>query len=288
MKKIGDKENYTNSIFEDIKNVNEYGQEYWYARELSKVLEYSDWRNFLKVLNKAKEACENSGFNVDEQLVEVNKLSKRNNNATVNIHDFKLTRYICYLIVQNADPNKEVVALGQTYFAIQTRKQEITEQEYDSLSDDEKRFYQRKLTKQGNYTLQKVASSAGVKNMTEFHNAGYRGLYNGETADDIFKRKKLRYREDILDNMNEDELVANLFRINQTKQRLIKDNVQGEKVAKDVHYEVGRKVRKAIADIGGTMPEEMPTPRKSLKALEREKKQLENKEQKKLEGIKNN
>ena len=286
MKKIGNKNDYTNSIFENIKNIDDYGQEYWYARELSRVLEYSDWRNFLKVLNKAKVACDNSGFNVNEQLVEVNKLSKRNNNATVNIQDYKLSRYMCYLIVQNADPSKEVVALGQTYFAIQTRKQEITEQEYDSLSDDEKRFYQRKLTKQGNYTLQKVASFAGVKNMAEFHNAGYKGLYNGETADDIFKRKKLRYREDILDNMNEDELVANLFRINQTKQRLLKDNVQGEKEAKDVHYEVGKKVRKAIADIGGTMPEAMPTPKKSLKELEREKKQLENKETKKLEGVK--
>ena len=276
MKKIENE--YTSSIFENIKHIDDYGNEYWYARELSKVLEYKDWRNFLKVLNKAKEACKNSGFNIDEQLVEVNKLSKRNNNATANIQDYKLSRYICYLIVQNADPNKEVVALGQTYFAIQTRKQEITEKEYDSLSDDEKRFYQRKLTKQGNYTLQRVASAAGVKNMAEFHNAGYKGLYNGETADDIFKRKKLRYREDILDNMNEDELVANLFRINQTKQKLIKDNVQGEKNAKDVHYEVGQKVGKAIADIGGMMPEEMPTPGKSLKELEREKKQLETKE----------
>ena len=201
-------------------------------------------------------------------------MSKRNNNAFVNIKDYRLSRYACYLIVQNADPSKEVVALGQTYFAIQTRKQEITEQEYDSLSDDEKRFYQRKLTKQGNYTLQKVASAAGVKNMAEFHNAGYRGLYNGETADDIFKRKKLRYREDILDNMNEDELVANLFRINQTKQKLLKDNVLGEENAKNVHYEVGKKVRKAIADIGGMMPEEIPTPEKSLKELEREKKKI--------------
>ena len=207
---------YTDNVFEGIKHLDEYGKEYWYARELSKALEYSDWRNFLKVLNKAKVACKNSGLNADEQLVEVNKLSKRNNNANVNIQDYKLSRYICYLIVQNADPSKEVVALGQTYFAIQTRKQEITEQVYDSLSDDEKRFYQRKLTREGNYTLQKVASSAGVKNMAEFHNAGYRGLYNGETADDIFKRKKLRYREDILDNMSEDELVANLLRINQT------------------------------------------------------------------------
>ena len=177
------------------------------------------------------------------------------------------------MIVQNADPSKEVVALGQTYFAIQTRKQEITEQEYDLLTEDEKRFYQRKLTKQGNYTLQKVASNAGVKNMAEFHNAGYKGLYNGETANDIFKRKNLRYREDILDNMNEDELIANLFRINQTKQKLLRDKVQGENNAKNVHYEVGKKVRQAIADIGGMMPEEMPTPKKSLKELEREKKQ---------------
>ena len=277
---------YTDSTFESIKHLDDYGNEYWYARELSKALEYSDWRNFLKVLNKAKVACKNSGLNVDEQLVEVNKLSKRNNNANVNIQDYKLSRYICYLIVQNADPSKDVVALGQTYFAIQTRKQEITEQKYETLSDDEKRFYQRKLTRQGNYTLQKVASSAGVKNMAEFHNAGYRGLYNGETADDIFKRKKLRYREDILDNMNEDELVANLFRINQTKQKLIKDNVQGENNAKAVHYEVGKKVRKAIQDIGGMMPEEMPTPKKSLKELEKEKKRLENKEQEKLEEVK--
>ena len=277
---------YTNSIFENIKHTDEYDNEFWYARELQKVLEYKDQRNFLKVLSKAKDACKNSEFNINEQLVDLNKLSKRNNNAQINIQDFKLSRYICYLIVQNADPNKEVIALGQTYFAIQTRKQEITEQEYDSLSDDEKRFYQRKLTKQGNYTLQKVAASAGVKNMAEFHNAGYKGLYNGETADDIFKRKKLRYREDILDNMNEDELVANLFRINQTKQKLIRDNIQGEKEAKDVHYEVGKKVRKAIADIGGMMPEEMPTPKKSLKELEKEKKQLETKTKEKLERIK--
>ncbi len=286
MKRIGNE--YTNNIFESIKHTDEYDNEFWYARELSKALEYRDWRNFKKVIDKAKEACKNTGFNIDEQLVEINKLSKRNNNAIANIQDYKLSRYICYLIVQNADPSKEIVALGQTYFAIQTRKQEIIEQEYDSLSDDEKRFYQRKLTRQGNYTLQKVASSAGVKNMAEFHNAGYKGLYNGETADDIFKRKKLRYREDILDNMNEDELVANLFRINQTKQKLLKDNVQGEKEAKDIHYEVGKKVRKAIADIGGMMPEKMPTPKKSLKELEKEKKQLEIKEQKKIGIINQN
>ena len=260
---------YNNSIFEDIKHIDEYGNEFWYARELQKVLEYKDWRNFKKVIDKAVISAKNSVLNEKDWVVEVNKPIKTGKGKKEIIKDYKLSRYICYLIVQNADPSKEVIALGQTYFAIQTRKQEITMQEYDSLSEDEKRLYQRRLTKQGNYTLQKVAASAGVKNMAEFHNAGYRGLYNGETADDIFKRKKLRYREDILDNMNEDELVANLFRINQTKQKLLKDNVQGEKEAKDVHYEVGKKVRRANADIGGMMPEDMPTPDKSLKELEK-------------------
>ena len=274
---------YTSKTFENIKHIDEYGNEYWFARDLQKILEYKDWRNFKKVIDKAIMSANNSIHGNEDWVVEINKPIKTGKGKQEFIKDYKLSRYICYLIVQNADPSKEVVALGQTYFAVQTRKQEITEQEYDLLSDDEKRFYQRKLTRRGNYTLQKVASSAGVKNMAEFHNAGYKGLYNGETADDIFKRKKLRYREDILDNMNEDELVANLFRINQTKQKLLRDNIQGEDNAKNVHYEVGKKVRKAIADIGGMMPEEMPTPKKSLKELEKERKLLENKEKKKLE-----
>ena len=277
---------YSENTFESIKNIDEFGNEYWFARELQKVLEYKEWRNFHKVINNAKEACQNSNYVVLDHFVEFNKMVEIGSNTKRKVIDYKLSRYACYLIVQNANPSKEIVALGQTYFAIQTRKQEITEKEYESLTDDEKRFYQRKLTKQGNYTLQKVALSTGVKNMAEFHNAGYKGLYNGETADDIFKRKKLRYREDILDNMGEDELVANLFRINQTKQKLIKDNVRGEKEAIDTHYEVGKKVRTAIADIGGVMPEKMPTPKKSLKQLEKENKQLENKEQKELEDIK--
>ena len=276
----------TIKTFVDIKHIDEYGNEYWYARDLQKVLEYKEWRNFKVVIDKAITSCKNSKFNVFDHFVEANKMIEIGKTAKRKILDYKLSRYACYLIVQNADPSKEVVALGQTYFAVQTRKQEITEQEYDSLSDDEKRLYQRNLTRRGNYTLQQVASSAGVKNMAEFHNAGYRGLYNGETADDIFKRKKLRYREDILDNMNEDELIANLFRINQTKQKLLRDNIQGEDNAKNTHYEVGKKVRKAIADIGGMMPEDMPTPKKSLKEIERGKKQLENKEKKKLEGTK--
>ena len=274
---------YTSKTFEDIKHIDEYGNEYWLARDLQKVLEYKDWRNFKKVIDKAIMSANNSIQGNEDWVVEINKPITTGKGKQEFIKDYKLSRYICYLIVQNADPSKEVVALGQTYFAVQTRKQEITEQEYDSLSENEKRLYQRKLTKQGNYILQKVASSAGVKNMAEFHNAGYKGLYNGETADDIFKRKKLRYREDILDNMNEDELVANLFRINQTKQKLIRDNVQGEDNAKNVHYEVGKKVRKAIADIGGMMPEDMPTPKKSLKELEKERKRLESKTSKNLE-----
>ena len=167
MKIIGDK--YTNNIFENIRHIDEYGNEYWYARELSKVLEYKDWRNFLKVLNKAILSANNSTSTEEDWVVEINKPIKTGKGKEKFIKDYKLSRYICYLIVQNADPSKEVVAVGQTYFAIQTRKQEITEQEYDSLSDDEKRFYQRKLTRQGNYTLQRVASAAGVKNIAELH-----------------------------------------------------------------------------------------------------------------------
>ena len=168
MKKIDN--NYTNNIFEDIKHIDEYGNEYWFARDLQKVLEYKDWRNFKKVIDKAKMSANNSIHGNEDWVVEVNKPIKTGKGKQEFIKDYKLSRYICYLILQNADPSKEVVALGQTYFAVQTRKQEIIEREYDSLSDDEKRFYQRKLTKKGNYSLQQVASSAGVKNMVEFHN----------------------------------------------------------------------------------------------------------------------
>ena len=209
-------------------------------------------------------------MSVFEHFPDVRKLSKRANNAEIEIKDYKLTRYACYLIAQNGDSRKKVIALAQTYFAVQTRKQEITEKEYNMLTEDEKRFYQRNLTRKGNYSLNQTAKKAGVKNFDKFHNAGYKGLYNGETADDIAKRKGLRYREDILDNMGSDELIANLFRISQTEQKLRKDNIQGETEANFTHYEVGKKVRKAIADIGGTMPEDLPTPKKSLKQLEKE------------------
>ena len=186
-----------------------------------------------------------------------------------------MSRYACYLIVQNADPNKEIIAFGQTYFAIQTRKQELSEQEYEELPETEKRFYQRKITKQGNYSLQQVTKKAGVKNMDKFHNAGYKGLYNGETADDIFKRKGLRYREDILDNMSSDELVVNAFRIIQTKQKLENEKIKGESNVNKAHNTIGKNVRKFLKDNGGTMPENLPTPSKSLKELEKEKNRLQ-------------
>jgi len=258
--------------FENIKHVDENGAEYWYARELMYILEYKQWRRFESVIEKAMLACENSDLNVIDHFADVGKMVKIGSGAERQQKDYKLTRYACYLIAQNGDSRKEVIALAQTYFAVQTRRQEISEKEYVLLSEDEKRFYQRNLTKKGNYSLNIAAKNAGVKNFDKFHNSGYKGLYNGETADDIAKRKGLSYREDILDNMGSDELIANLFRISQTEQKIRKENIKGEKEANQTHYEVGKKVRKAIADIGGTMPEDLPTPKKSLKQLEKEKK----------------
>ncbi len=270
MKQIEKKEKYDNQTFEDIKHMGENGIEYWYARELQVVLNYKEWRKFEGVIQKAKKAAENSSINVFEHFVDIDKLSKRANNAEVTIKDYKLTRYACYLIAQNGDSRKKVIALAQTYFAIQTRKQEISEKEYSSLTEDEKRFYQRNLTKKGNYSLNQTAKKAGVKNFDRFHNSGYKGLYNGETPDDIAKRKG--YREDILDNMGSDELIANLFRISQTEQKFKRDKIQTEKEANEAHYEVGSKIRKTIKELGGSMPEDLPTPKKSLKQLEKENK----------------
>ena len=263
---------YTEKSFEDIKHIDEYGNEFWSARELQKVLEYKDWRNFEKVINKAAVSAKNS-INEDENwLVEFNKPIKTGKGKEEIVRDYKLSRYICYLIVQNADPTKEVIALGQTYFAIQTRRQELTEKEYCKLTEDEKRFYQRNLTRKGNYSLNQTAKKCGVKNFDRFHNSGYKGLYNGETADDIAKRKGLRYREDILDNMGSVELAANLFRISQTESKLKRDNITSEKKANETHYNIGKNIREVIAKNGGTMPEELPTPEKSLKELEKESK----------------
>ncbi len=266
---------YSETIFERIKHTNEYDKEYWYARELQVVLEYKRWDKFCNVIENAKIACEKSNYVVTDHFVQVGKMVKIGSKTSRNIIDYRLSRYACYLIVQNADSRKQVVALGQTYFAVQTRKQELTEKEYDNLTEDEKRFYQRSLTRRGNYSLNQTAKNCGVKNFDKFHNAGYRGLYNGETADDIAKRKQLRYREDILDNMGSEELAANLFRISQTEAKLKKDNISSEQAANETHYNIGKNIRGVIAKNGGTMPEELPTPKKSLKDLEREKKQQE-------------
>ena len=271
MKKL---EIYNKQSFEDIRHIDENGLEYWSARELQLVLDYKEWRKFDGVIQKAMEACENSGISAFEHFVGTDKMVQIGSGAKRIQKDYKLTRYACYLITQNGDSRKEVIALAQTYFAIQTRKQEISEKEYCLLSEDEKRFYQRSLTRKGNYSLNQTARNAGVKNFDKFHNYGYRGLYNGETADDIAKRKGLRYREDILDNMGSDELIANLFRISQTEQKLKRDNIQTENDANITHYNIGKNIREVIAKNGGTMPEDLPTPEKSLKQLEKENKKL--------------
>ncbi len=266
---------YNETIFESIKHINEYGNEYWFARELMVVLEYKRWDKFNNVIANAKVACGKSNNLIDEHFSQVGKMVKIGSGAKRKQVDYELSRYACYLIVQNADPRKENVALGQTYFAVQTRKQEISELEYSKLSEDEKRFYQRKLTKKGNYSLNQAAKNAGVKNFDRFHNFGYKGLYNGETADDIAKRKGLRYREDILDNMGSEELAANLFRITQTESKLKKENIKTESDANKAHYTIGKNIREVIAKNGGTMPENLPTPKKSLKELEKEKRKQE-------------
>ena len=265
---------YSNKSFEDIKHMDENGIEYWYARELQLVLDYKEWRKFENVIKKAIDACENSGISAFEHFVGADKTIQMPKGAIKSIKEYKLTRYACYLIAQNGDSRKEVIALAQTYFAIQTRKQEISEKEYSLLTEDEKRFYQRNLTRKGNYSLNQAAKNAGVKNFDKFHNSGYKGLYNGETADDIAKRKGLRYREDILDNMGSEELAANLFRITQTESKLKRDNISTEKEANRTHYNIGKNIREVIAKNGGTMPEDLPTPKKSLKQLEKENKKI--------------
>ena len=261
-------ENINNTIFESIKHIDENGKEYWLARELMQVLNYSKWERFEGVINKAKTACKNSDKPVDDYFPRAGKIVKTGV-STRKIQDYKLSRYACYLIVQEADSRKEVVALGKTYFAVQTRRMEVLDNNYELLTEDEKRLYRRKQVKESNKSLNRIASLRGVKNFDKFTNAGYKGLYNGETANDIAKRKQLRYREDILDNMGSIELGANIFRITQTEDLLTRQELKSEKFSCNTHYEVGKKVRKAIADIGGTMPEDLPTPKKSLKELDK-------------------
>ena len=262
----------TEKMFEDIKHIDEEGNEYWLARELQSTLGYHQWRSINDLIVRAKVACKESKYNVDDHFAVQRKMIKLAKGAARKVIDYKLSRYACYLIVMNGNPKKEIIALGQTYFAIQTRKQELSEKEYSMLTEDEKRFYQRNLTRKGNYSLNMVARNVGVRNFDKFHNAGYKGLYGGETANDIARRKKLRYREDILDNMGSEELAANLFRITQTESKLKRDNISSENDANETHYNIGKNIRKVIAKNGGTMPENLPTPEKSLKELEKEKK----------------
>ena len=263
---------YTEKLFEDIKHIDENGNEYWLARELQNVLGYRQWRSINDMIERAKVACQESKYSIDDHFALHRKMVKIGSNTTRNVSDYKLSRYASYLIVMNGNPKKEIIALAQTYFAIQTRKQELSEKEYSELTEDEKRFYQRDLTRKGNYSLNIAARNAGVKNFDKFHNSGYKGLYNGETANDIAKRKKLRYREDILDNMGSDELIANLFRISQTEQKLKNENIKLESKANETHYEVGKEIRNTIKKLGGTMPENLPKPDKILKELEKENK----------------
>ena len=249
----------------------EDGTEYWSARELSEVLEYKQWRNFAKVIDRAKLACQNSGRMIDDDFAEVSKIVEAG--ATKKkVLDYELSRYACYLIVQNGDPRKEVIALGQTYFAIQTRRQEVADY-FNQLDEDNKRLVIRGDIKQWNQMLLEVAHNSGVitnQEYAEFQNAGYMGLYGGLTVDDIHRKKKLKDKEKILDFMGSEELAANLFRITQTEAKLKRENVKNKEKANQTHYTVGTTVRKAIKDIGGTMPEDLPTPEKSIKQVEKE------------------
>ena len=262
---------YAENIFENIKHIDEHENEYWEARELQQVLGYKEWRKFKGVIEKAIETCKITRNNISDHFVQLDKMVNIGSSTRRKIIDYKLSRYACYLIAQNGDSHMSTIALAQTYFAVQTRRMELTDLEYEKMSEDEKRLYRRKQASNGNYSLNRTAVKSGVKNLGEFHNAGYKGLYNGETADDIFKRKKLRYREDILDNMSSEELGANIFRITQTEAKLKRDKVDNEYTANSVHYEIGKKVRKAIIDMGGTMPEDLPTPDISIKELEKNK-----------------
>jgi DNA-damage-inducible protein D len=244
-----------NNIFEEIKRINEYQSEYWSARELAKVLEYAEYRNFLLVIGKAKEACQNSGEVIHNHFVDADDMVKIGSGAERAIDTVYLSRYACYLIIQNSDPSKEVVALGQTYFAIQTRRQEKSDQQVE----DNKRLRLRDEIKNHNTSLAEAAENAGVENYGKFQNYGYKGLYGGLDANDIHKQKNLKKSQKILDHMGSEELAANLFRATQADAKLRRDKIQGELNANLTHFHVGQKVRKTIEELGGTMPEELPS-----------------------------
>ena len=271
-----DTKNYSEEIFENLKHVNEYGQEFWYARELQVALEYSQWRYLKEAIERAKTACTNSGQNMTDHFAEVRKMVEIGSNAKREIEDIALSRYACYLIVMNGDPRKEVIALGQTYFAVKTRQQELIE-DYDRLTEEQKRLAIRNEMKRHNSALANAAQEAGVKQPVDFaifQNYGYMGLYNGLKAQDIKARKGLKKNQDILDFMGSTELAANLFRATQTEEKLRREHIQGKSEANKTHYEVGKKVRQTIKELGGTMPEDLPTPKKSVRQIEKENKQI--------------
>jgi DNA-damage-inducible protein D len=272
--------------FEQIKHTDDAGNEFWFARELAPVLEYLKWENFSKVLNRAMLACRNSGFEAAHQFIEVNKLiempSKARKNSgdfgfpdlrkTKKISDYKLSRYACYLIVQNGDPRKEIIATGQTYFAIQTRRQEVADY-FNQLDEDNKRLVIRGDIKQWNQMLAETAHNASVisdEEFAQFQNAGYMGLYGGETVQDIHRRKKLSSKQRILDFMNSQELIANLFRISLAEEKIRKEQIQGADNATVAHNRVGQEVRKTIERVGGVLPENQPTPAKSIEDVQKE------------------
>jgi len=264
--------------FESLKQIDEHGVEFWYARALAKLLGYKDFRNFLKVIEKAKNSCQNSGYEVSDHLVEVTEVVSGGSGVSNPYSSFKLSRYACYLIVQNADPSKPVVASGQTYFAIQTRRQELQDDEaFIQLKEDEKRLFLRNELKEHNKQLVEVAQRAGVETTLDFaifQNHGYQGLYGGLDAKAIHTKKGLKKSHKILDYMGTTELAANLFRATQAEERLKRENIQGKEEANKAHREVGEKVRETIKDLGGTMPENLPTPKKSVLKIEKEKKKL--------------
>ena len=242
-------------IFEKIRQTNQYGSDFWSSRSLAKALDYQDYRNFLGVIVKAKKACKNSGEVIHNHFGDVTEMVKIGAGAERMVNTIYLSRYACYLIIQNSDPDKGVVALGQTYFAIQTRRQEKT----DELIEDNKRVQLRDEIKKHNTSLAKAADNAGVKNYGKFQNFGYKGLYGGMDARDIKRNKNLKKSQQILDHMGSEELAANLFRATQTDAKLRRENTKGEDTASIMHYAVGKKVRKTIEDLGGTMPENLPS-----------------------------
>ena len=270
--------------FEDIKHTTDEGVEFWYARELAPALEYAQWRNFTKVIDKAMLACKNSGFATSEHFADISKTIQMPKGGTKNVPDYMLSRYACYLIMQNGDPRKEVIALGQTYFAIQTRRQEVADA-FNQLDEDNKRLVIRGEVKSWNSMLAEAAHRAGITEQVEyaeFQNAGYMGLYGGLKVADIHARKGLAPDQKILDHMGSEELGANLFRITQTEAKMRRDEPQGLDAASAIHYTVGKKVRETIEKIGGTMPEELPTPEKSISQIEKEQLKQLKKNRKKL------